>query len=301
MKRVIALFSAAVLLVSLSACGSEETEDTGINVYYVSSEGDGLVYENIEESSEYSEELIQTLIEKIQNPDIDEEDGGESVLKNGITISSYEYDSDSEQINIDLSGDYGSLANSDKLLLTAGLTLTFEQIDNVSNVYITIQGETLLDSNGDEIGSLNDEDFVIHSGNEINIYTSTTMTLYFLDSSGDELVPESRTVYYNSNVQLEQVVLEELIKGPQEFSNQASLSSTLDFLSVTTQEGICYVNFDDNAVQTMTGYDCELALESIVESIDAVCGINQVQFSVNGDMTVEFADGTTIDHIYTAE
>lgn len=301
MKRVIALFSAAVLILSASGCASEQTEDTGINVYYINSTGDGLIYENIDISSDYSDETVGTLIDKIQNPDIDEETGGESVLKNGITIASYDYDRAAEQINIDLSGDYGSLANSDKLLLTAGLTLTFEQIENVSNVYITIQGETLLDSNGEEIGSLNDEDFVIHSGNEINIYTSATMTLYFLDASGEELVSESRTVYYNSNVQLEQVVLEELIKGPQELSDQAALASTLDFLSVTTQEDICYVNFDENAVQTMSGYDCELALESIVESLASVCGISKVQFSVNGDMTVEFSDGTTIDHIYTAE
>ena len=60
------------------------------------------------------------------------------------------------------------------------------------------------------------------------------------------------------------------------------------------------VNFDENVVQAMSMYDCELALESIVQSIDSVCNVSKVQFSVNGDTLVEFADGTTIDHIYEA-
>ncbi len=300
MKRISFIIISVLILLFISSCTNEETSQDGISVYYINDEGDGLDSFTVELATEYSDELIETLIAAIEDPTVADEDGERSVLQNAIMISSYSYDSDAACLNIDLSGDYGSLSNGDKLLLTAGLTLTFDQVDEISSVYITIQGEPLLDSNDEEIGSLNTEDFVVHYGTEINIYTSANMELYFLDETGEALTMEERTVYYNSNVPLEQVVLEELIKGPQIQSNQAALPSNLRFLSVTIQDNICYINFDENVVQMMATYDSSLALESIVQSINAVCGVRQVQFFVNGDMYVEFKDGTTIDHIFEA-
>ena len=301
MKRSLIFFAAAALCLTASGCASEKTAASGIDIYYINSSGDGLEYEASNLPTDYSDELAEQVVSEIQNPPLKQSGQGSSVLQNGLTVSSCTYDPGTGQISIDLEGDYGSLANTDKLLLTAGITLTFEQINGISDVYITIQGEPLLDSNGEDLGALNAEDFVIHTGNEINIYTSAEMKLYFLDKSGRRLSPETRTVYYNSNVPLEQVVLEELIEGPHEQDHTAAMPNTVGFLSVTVQEDVCYVNFDENAVQAMSQFDCELALESIVQSVYSVCGVSQAQFSVNGDTLVEFADGTTIDHIYNAK
>jgi germination protein M len=299
-KRLLAVCAAALLALSAAGCASQDNNGKdGTNIYYINGTGDGLSYEASGMSTVYSEELIDDIMEELQDPQLPEGQGS-SVFQNGITVSSYTYDGGTDRLYVDLSGDYGSLENTGKLLLTAGITLTFEQVDGISDVYITIQGEPLLDTNGEDLGSLSADDFVIHTGNEINIYTSASMKLYFLNEDGDKLVPETRTVYYNSNVPLEQVVLEELIQGPQESGHTAALANTLGFLSVTIQEDVCYVNFDENVVQAMAMYDCELALESIVQSIDSVCNVSKVQFSVNGDTLVEFADGTTIDHIYEA-
>ena len=301
MKRLLALFAASALCLSAAGCAAEQDQTTGINIYYINATGDGLEYKGTDLSAEYSDELVADIISLLGDPQLEGENSGSSVLQNDISVSDYDYDSLSGLLDIDLAGDYGSLANTGKLLLTAGITLTFEQVDGVSDVYITIQGEPLLDSNGEDLGALSAEDFVIHTGNEINIYTNSIMELYFLNEDGDEIEPERRVVYYNSNVPLEQVVLEELIEGPHEEDHRAALANTLGFLSVTIQEDVCYVNFDENVVQTMAPFDCELALESIVQSISAVCNVDKVQFSVNGDTLVEFADGTTIDHIYEAD
>ena len=300
MKRLLVLFASAALCLAASGCAPEKADAEGIDIYYINASGDGLEYKASDLSTEYSDELAGQVIDEIQNPPLGENEEGSSVLQNGLKVSSYDYDTKTGQLSIDLEGDYGSLANTGKLLLTAGITLTFEQINGIEDVYITIQGEPLLDSNGEDLGTLSAEDFVIHTGHEINIYTSAVMKLYFLDESGDGLESETRTVYYNSNVPLEQVVLEELIEGPHEQDHLAALANTVGFLSVTIQEDVCYVNFDENAVQAMAAFDCELALESIVQSVNSVCGVDKVQFSVNGDTLVEFADGTTIDHIFEA-
>lgn len=301
MKRRLCLFLASAMLFSLVGCGSDNEEKSGVSVYRINASGDGLVSESTEIGTEYTEGNVDSIIDEIAKASSDEEDSSSSVLQNGLTVASYNYNSEVQRFDIDLSGDYGSLTNAEKLMLMAGLTLSFEQLDGVDSVYITIQSEPLLDSNGNDINSLQTDDFVIHSGNEVNIYTSAEMKLYFLDLAGKKLAPETRTVYFNSNVPLEQVVLDEIIKGPQDTaSRSSSVPSTLTYLSVTTQDGVCYVNFDENAVQAMALYDSEMALESIVESIASVCNVQKVQFLVNGDTSVEFSDGTSIDHIYNA-
>lgn len=301
MKRLLCLIAAASLAFTSAGCISTKEEKSGIGIYYINSSGDGLVSESTDIGAEYSQSTIDDIIYEIANPISEDGVQTTSVLQNGLSIASCDYDQEARRLNIDLSGDYGSLTNAGKLMLMAGLTLTFEQIDGIDDVYITIQKEPLLDSNGNDITSLQTNDFVIHSGNEINIYTSSKMKLYFLDSKGKKLASETRTVYYNSNVPLEQVVLDEIIKGPQDTANcRAAVPNTLGCMSVTIQDEVCYVNFDENAVQAMALYDCELALKSIVESIASVCGVNKVQFLVNGDTSVEFADGTSTDHIYEA-
>ena len=222
--------------------------------------------------------------------------GDSPVIPDGISISSCTVEDDI--IHIDLSGDYGSLSSSVKLLLTAGLTKTFEQINGIDGVNITIKKQPLLDTEGKELGILSDDEFVIHSGDEINTYSKMQMTLYFPDGSGT-IVPETRTVYYKSSVPTEQLVMQELIKGPYEAGHQSLFASNANFLNVNIQKKICYVNFDESISQALSGYDVNKALQAIVRSMSSVCGIDKVQFSVNGDTAVEI-NGVSINKIFEA-
>ena len=67
------------------------------------------------------------------------------------------------------------------------------------------------------------------------------MTLYFTNESGDGLTAEQRNIYYSTNVPLERVVVEQLVKGPAQAGHYAVLPPELKILSVTVSEGICYV------------------------------------------------------------
>ena len=53
-----------------------------------------------------------------------------------------------------------------------------------------------------------------NSGKQINDYKYISMDLYFSDETGEKLKSENRALYYSSNVPLERVVVEQLIKGP---------------------------------------------------------------------------------------
>ena len=55
-----------------------------------------------------------------------------------------------------------------------------------------------------------------NSGREIYQYQYATLTLYFANEAGDHLVKETRRVPYSTNIPLERVVVEQLMKGPKE-------------------------------------------------------------------------------------
>lgn len=291
MKKI-AIFLAAVLLMFSGCSGNEAPK---MNLYCVNEKCNGLdtVRVDITDSNpvETATELIKDICDTSLMPK-----GDSPVIPNGISISSCTVEDDI--IHIDLSGDYGSLSSSVKLLLTAGLTKTFEQINGIEGVNITIKKQPLLDTEGKELGILSDDEFVIHSGDEINTYSKMQMTLYFPDGSGT-IVPETRTVYYKSSVPTEQLVMQELIKGPYEAGHQSLFASNANFLNVNIQKEICYVNFDESISQALSGYDVNKALQAIVRSMSSVCGIDKVQFSVNGDTAVEI-NGVSINKIFEA-
>lgn len=291
MKKI-AIFLAAVLLMFSGCSGNEAPK---MNLYCVNEKCNGLdtVKVDITDSNpvETATELIKDICDTSLMPK-----GDSPVIPDGISISSCTVEDDI--IHIDLSGDYGSLSSSVKLLLTAGLTKTFEQINGIDGVNITIKKQPLLDTEGKELGILSDDEFVIHSGDEINTYSKMQMTLYFPDGSGT-IVPETRTVYYKSSVPTEQLVMQELIKGPYEAGHQSLFASNANFLNVNIQKKICYVNFDESISQALSGYDVNKALQAIVRSMSSVCGIDKVQFSVNGDTAVEI-NGVSINKIFEA-
>lgn len=293
MKRFLAGF--LLLPLVLAGCGQSETAENGISLYYIDEDGDELVWEEYTIPDGTAQEEIQALTEDIQNKSLIPESCS-TLFYNDLQIESWRLNGTT--IRLDLSGDYGSLDSDQKLLVAAGLVKNYTQIEGIDHVALTIQGEPLMDSGGNEYGTLSAEDFVIHSGNEINTYSKTEMTLYFADVNG-EMAPEERTVYYSSNVPLEQVVVDELIKGPYETGNRAVLPAELTYINISTQENIGYVNFDENISTQMQFYNMETALNAIVQSLHSVCGIEKVQFSVNGKTAVEVG-GVSFQQIFEA-
>ena len=51
-------------------------------------------------------------------------------------------------------------------------------------------------------------------------------------------------VRYSSNVSKEKLIVEKLIQGPSGTEAYPTINPNTNLLSVTTKDGICYVNFD---------------------------------------------------------
>ncbi len=292
-KILIWIFGILVLLGCLGTAvlflvGNSE-EETGYQLYYLSQDEDQLisVYHDAEEAdpSALAAELYvlqQTLPE-------DNADDVKLLLPESVILLNLSLEDNLLLLNF--SSEYYDMSTEREILVRAGMVRLFTQISEVEKIQFQVEGEPLISAEGIEAGTMTADRFVENSGKEINSYTKSAMTLYFADESQTKLVAEERSVYYNSNVPLERVVVEQLINGPQTEGHYAVLPSDLNILSVTIQDEICYVNLDNSFVslleQSSSTLNPELAVYAVVSSLTDTCRVSKIQISVNGNTNVD--------------
>ncbi len=119
----------------------------------------------------------------------------------------------------------------------------------------------------------------------------TELTLYFPDSEAMYLHPETRTVTVTENTPLEQVVLDELFKGPSNEKLAPSLDGENLVISVSTdEEGLCVVDFTGDFVVLNSGGTTReaFAIGSIVNSLCELENVNSVKINIEGKTDAEF-------------
>lgn len=125
----------------------------------------------------------------------------------------------------------------------------------------------LQNKEGREYGFQQTEDFVQNTGSSINSYEETTLTLYFANESGRALTAEKETVRYHTSQSREQLVIEQLMKGPGVSGHKAVIPADARLLSVSVRDGVCYVNFDEGFNSLVEGVTPEVMVYAIVNSV----------------------------------
>jgi germination protein M len=191
------------------------------------------------------------------------------------------------------------MSSTREVLARAGIVKLFAQIPNIEYVKIYVEGEELKDSKGNSLSIMNGDTFLEYSGENLNSYQYAVINLYFTDQEGTALIPEEREVYYNSNVPLEQVVVEQLMKGPQQEGLYPTLPSNLTIMGVTRDGTNCYVNLDNTFISgAIATEESMIPVYSIVDSLAEDCQVEKVQISVNGETNVEFRDDIMLDGFF---
>ncbi len=193
-----------------------------------------------------------------------------------------------------------------EVLVRAAVVRTLTQLEGVNYVGITIQGEQLYDNTGDPIGLMSADRFINNDGNEINTYELIRVKLYFANEDGDKLIAAYREKHYSTNTPLERFIVEEIISGPsgQVEGLYPTVNPETKILSVSTKDGICYVNLDSGFLTVVNNVSTEAAIYSIVNSLVELSNINKVQILVNGEVPAAFSASTyerNLDYVTTLE
>lgn len=287
--RLLALIIAAA--VTLTACsfgapgGKDGKSESGLLVYYLNREGDGLVTVSEPAPDGSVADQVDHLIAAMQT--VPKEADYQVLLPDDVTLQKSEVSGG--LLTLDFSKGYEKLSSTREVLARAGVVRTMVQLDSIDGVQFTVDGADAKAADGKTLGVMNADTFVEDSGKMINAITHTSIDLFFASKDGETLNRESRSIYYSASKPLEWAIVERIIAGPKVEGNDPTVPSNLQIISVTSSNGICYVNLNDTFISSPLSVDEKIPIYSIVDSICENCrDIHEVQFAIDGDSNLTF-------------
>lgn len=294
--RKIRMILLVISLLMLTGCFRKEVadEEGEYNLYYTNLDVTSLSSEVYDAKGETTEELIAELLDALnQEP---KKHSNFLLMNDTVYVSGHVYDG--SMVTIYMTEPYRSMPKTKEVLVRAGLVRTLVQIDGVDFVRIYVGDAPLTDSKGKEIGPMNARTFIENSGKEINSYKSADIELFFTNEEGNRLVSERRSLYYSSNIQLEQIIVEQLISGPKIQGNYPTIPFTASILSVTVVDDTCYVNLNKSFLEQPLNVQQEIPIYSISQSLIQNCKVSRVQFAIEGESELIFRESMSLNQFY---
>ncbi len=193
-------------------------------------------------------------------------------------------------LHLGFSESYSEMDNVTEIMFRAAVVKTLVQIPDVEYVSFYIGDQPLVGKDGRSYGLMNAGTFVSDVDDAMENLNWLELTLYYSDGEGEHLIGEKTKLAYSSSISIEQVVIEQLAKGPTTTSCRQAVPSSTGVVSVSTKDGICYVNFDNNFTNNIEDCTAEVSLYSIINSLCELSNVKKVMFMVNGNSDVVFRE-----------
>lgn len=289
MRRWIALLTAALMLaLTLCACGSRGAgrDDTTLRLFYpadLSAARGGDVVDSVpvdweQRGEEEAEAQALAALELLQ----EDRDGKHSPIPPQTRVQSCTLGGGT--VRVDLSEEYGQLSGMDLTIADCCITLTLTQIPGIRTVVLTVDGEALAYQ---EKNVFRTEDVLLTSMQDVA--RPLDVVLYFPDGEGQLTAEERELTLYEGQSQSD-VLLQALIRGPQNEALRPLLPDGFEAETVRQEEGLCFVNLPASNEELLDeGADSALLLQGITDSLCSLEGVEQVQFLLSGELQPLFA------------
>ena len=277
----------------LSGCQREtETMDENLavyQIYYLNPAMTRLVSQEYRTETTETDYLIQELMEQFRN--VPAYVDCQAALSDKVVYQGYKQEDIVLYLYFD--NNYTSMKSYREILCRAALARTMTQIPGIEYINIYSGQQPLMDADGMPVGMVSSSDF-IDSISDVNSYEKTELTLYFTDELGEMLYAEKREVVHNINTSLEQVILGELIQGPEQEGLMPTLDPQTKLLNVSVNENVCYLNFDTTFLGNQLEVREYIPIYSIVNSLSELSSVNRVQFTINGEQNATFRESVSL-------
>ena len=297
MRRIEILCVLLVVLLLLG-CSSGEAQKGTFFISYLNKDQTQIVKESYEPSTDVKDttlllqELIGVLATDSGSLDFVKPIPDEVKVKS-IKLNEYGI------VHVTFTGKYEDLLPVQDVLCRVAIVQTLTQVDDVKGVEFSIGKNPLCDSRGRLVGVMTMDDIVENPGELINSIQQADIDLYFSNATGDGLTVESQTVYYNSNVSLEKLVIEHLLAGPKKTEGaQASIPAETSLVNVSVADRVCYVSLDEGFLTQNYDIQEPIVIYSLVNSLTALPHIDRVQISVNGDTSGTYREKYSLSTVY---
>lgn len=300
MKRRRLWLSCVILIMGLCLCTacanrSAGREGTAYRIYYVSNDETKIVEREYVSATTDTELLFDEMLGQLAT--IPEKVEYETPLATEISVSGHTLDNG--LLTLDFDERYKNLYGIREILVRASIVRTVTQLPGVERVAFTVAGEQLTDRTGTAVGVMAADTFIENAGNEINAYEKVNLRLYFANETGDRLVQENRrNVVYNSNISLEKLVVEKLVEGPMVEGAYPTINPTTKIISVTVQDGTCYVNLNNDFRSQPYNVASDVTIYSITNSLAELPNVNRVQISINGETNLSYRENINLNTVF---
>ena len=287
-----AVIAAGVIGIVKYISWDRSTPKAQVDLYFMNSDGTGIEAESRSIRYHNENELIQNTMAQLLK--------GPSGSKRGVIIpkgtSINHILLNSNNITVDFSKEFITGDSARNILAVYAVVKTLYSTGAAQLVEVTVNGDHVTDSAGNELGFISALDINLES--EEYFSEMREITLYF-GGAGNKLYRERRTVKVTDQQPIEQYIINELINGPSGGALHSLLSKKTVLLSVDVEGGSCYLNFKSGFLKDNSGSPEheELVIYSIVNSITELEDIARVQFYMDGKRVESFGSVRIKDHM----
>lgn len=297
LSKVLSLILCACLVLSLSACG-ESGHNQGLVLFYVGTEESGITQVSYSPKADINdtESILQELIGVLQTS-VGNAKNCTAPISTAFELLDYKLEKD--VLTLNFSQEYLKLDRYEEIAIRAAIVKTIAQINGVTSIFFTVNGQPLADANNTAVGGMNKETFFDISGNSLTNVQQAKVKLYFACDKGEKLSAVETTVDYLNTTSLARVIVERLIAGPDSDELTEIVPKNTKILSLTVKDGVCYISFDKTFLQGASMVDPEVTIYGIVNSLAELSSINKVQFSIESDSNIKFMEDISLNQVFS--
>ncbi len=305
MKKKLRILTIFVLLCLMMGCSDTKGQETLIElpegalyIFYISDESSTLEKETYIPEQTATDKLVEELFDRLKQKPAGL--GNRTAVPENVELLNYVLDG--ELLSLYFGEAYYQMDSITEVLCRGAIVRTIMQVDGIDGIEFLVNNQPLVDKTGHTIGLMTSDTFMENMGSEINSYQETELKLYFSNDKGNGLVMVKRRLLYNTNISMEKLIVEQLLKGidNEESGNLAksSIPSNTKLLNLYVKDGVCYVNFDENFINQSMGVDEDVIIYSLVNSLTEIPTITKVQISINGGSNRMFKEKINLNTMF---
>lgn len=290
----IILLSAVSLTASCQKKGDEAYE--GYYIFGTDTNETKVLFEKYSPLSKSTDGLVTELLGKMS----EEPDGVymKKAIPDDVAIDNYVLSGEGG-LSLYFTSSYGNYTGVPEILRRAAVVKTLCQIPGITDIQFYVAGQPLTTSNMEAVGLMRADDFIDNTGGETSYKQNTTLNMYFSDYKGTSLVEVPVEITYDATIPLEQLAVEQLIKGPYSIEgvNKKDVLPTIPdgtrLNKITVRENTCYVDFSSEFLNKRKQVTSDVAIYSVVNTLVELATVNKVQFSIDGEQVLEYSSSVS--------
>ena len=291
--RLLCLLLICILLVG---CGANKKKETvsATKIYYLNNDGNKIESIDYKVKSTSMEDIVKEFLTCFRTLPKDSE--YQLALPENVILVSHKIDGNQLILYFDES--YETMDVTREVLARAALVRTMIQVKGIDCISFYVDDKPLRDAKGEYVGLMTEDSFVENVGQQINAIVEQNLTLYYPSPDGQSLIQTKKRVHTSSNVSSEKMVIEHLMEGDSQGSYLSSIPESTKLISVSTVDGVCFVNFDEGFLQQNYSIEEPIIIYSIVDSLCELSNVNRVQISVNGKTNLVLREKYSLEELY---